>query len=207
MKVGRLIALALLALPACNKAAPTDADVETIREHPGRFTLSLLMADSETERVPVRSGCAVPIQGAPLPPAALRPEVGLYASAGSDTTTHTDSDGISALGDLKSGFQLIELASADGVAGRLTIDLATRRTDLHGLIDRDVDDVDADGDLDEWLLIVDALPDDNGDRISDTGRRSRWHFAKDGRVGFRHLADLTSAMILICCGSICFSTS
>lgn len=176
-------------------SAPVEPVV--VPDAPGRFALSLLLRDTEILDGPPRTSCAVPIRGA-APSEVLPPEVGLIVSVGVDQQLTTDETGRGAFADLDSGIRLLELRTRDGRAhGRLSLGLRARRTDVHGELKQDVEDLDQDGNIEEWVMVVEALPDDNGDRISETGERGLWVFSPDGGLHLRHLANGGSERVVL----------
>ncbi len=168
-----------------------------------RFELSALVADGFASSTPTTvSACRTPIRGRTLQRSAWPPEVGLtvrVSRTGSiEHIAVTGDDGRAALPNLAGGVHVLELVTGDGLLrGQFPITTEVRRIDLFGQITVDADDIDQDGDRNEWVLAVEVLPDDDSDGISDTGLRALWVFGMDDGVGFRHLGGGFSEKLLL----------
>ncbi|MEQ9501648.1 MAG: hypothetical protein RIT81_32555 [Deltaproteobacteria bacterium] len=162
----------------------------------GRAYVGLLALDGTTPPPGTevnRTSCAQPIRGGPVPPQSFPALTGLVAEAsnpGGRLRATLGEDGRTALVGLEGGVHAMTIADPTGrLVARFPTIVAVRRTDVYVEIDTDVDDVDGDGDVEESVMAVDLLPDDDQDRISDTGRRARWWFTADGGVGWVHLGN------------------
>ncbi len=163
---------------------------------PGRAYVGLLAVDgvsSAPGAEVVRTSCAVPIRGGPIPAQSLPSLAGADVEAsnpGGRIRATLAEDGRTALVDLTGGVHALTVRDPTGqLVARLPVILSVRRTDVFIEIATDVDDADGDGDVEESVMIVDVLPDDDQDRVSDTGRRARWWWTADGAVAWVHLGN------------------
>lgn len=200
----------------CQREVPGPTSTTTIDpfadRQPGAFRVSLLLDDAQIPTLEPLSSCEVPILGEAVFLDPRAPESGVLV--GIDRAPlpvafgTTDEDGIAGLPDLAAGIHVLDV-SIPGLplAGKLGVTLAARRTEVRGFLGVDQRDLDADGDVTEWLMALEVMADDDRDGIADDGRRTRGTFGPGGNVVFRHLGRGTSERVELDADSMELSSS